>query len=85
MEKKCAIINKNAKKGSKKLKTQILNELERVLGMNRQYLSFLLRNTGKKIVIKEMGVILVGKYSPERLSKRGRKKVYTEQIDGGSF
>jgi len=43
MEKKYAIIRANAKiyqKGRKKLKTQILNGLERILGMNRQYLSF---------------------------------------------
>jgi len=83
MEKKYAIIKENAKiyqKGSKKLKTQILNELQEILWMNRQYLSFLLRNTGKKVVIKNRGLILVGEYSPERLSKRGRKKVYTEEI-----
>jgi len=43
MEKKYAVIRENAKiyqKGSKKLKTQILDEFERILGMNRQYLSF---------------------------------------------
>ena len=84
MEKKYAIIKENAKiyqKGRKKLKSQILDELEEILGMNRQYLSFLLRNTGKKVVIKKRGLILVGEYSPERLSKRGRKKVYTEEIE----
>jgi len=46
MEKKYSIIKENSKiyqKGRKKLKTQILDELERILGMNRQYLSFLLR------------------------------------------
>jgi len=84
MKERYAIIKENAKiyqKGSKKLKTQILNELQEILGMNRQYLSFLLRNTGKKVVIKKGGLILVGEYSPERLSRRGRKKVYTEDIE----
>jgi len=84
MKERYEIIRENAKiyqKGSKKLKTQMLNELQEILGMNRQYLSFLLRNTGKKVVIKKGGLILVGEYSPERLSKRGREKVYTEDIE----
>ncbi len=84
MQQRYSIIKENARKyqkGSKKIKTQILNELENILRMNRQYLSFLLRNTGKKIVLKGKGIILIGEYSPERLSKRGRKKVYKEDIE----
>ncbi len=83
MEQKYAIIKENAKgyrKGGKKIKSQILDELERVLNMNRQYLSFLLRNTGRKVVFRGSGVVLVGEYSKRNLSRRGRKKVYGEEF-----
>lgn len=84
MEQKYSIIKENAKiyqKSRKKIKGMILDELEQILKMNRQYLSFLLRNTGKKVVFKNKGIVYIGEYSPSRLSERGRKKVYTEDIE----
>ena len=52
MEQKYAIIRENAKiyqKARKKVKTEILNELTNILKFNRDYLAYLLRNTGKMI------------------------------------
>ena len=84
MEQKYAIIKANAgryQKGRKKIKSQILDEMEQILNMNRQYLSFLLRNTGRKVVLRAEGIVLVGEYSDKCLSRRGRKKIYTEDIE----
>lgn len=84
MEGKYAIIKANAgmyQKSREKIKSIILDELQQILKMNRQYLSFLLRNTGRKVVLKNRGVVYVGEYSNKNLSKRGRKKVYTEEIE----
>ena len=47
MTERMSIIRENAKtyrKGTKKAKTEMLDELTRVIGMNRKYLAFLLRN-----------------------------------------
>ncbi|MGE4358092.1 MAG: transposase family protein [Candidatus Omnitrophota bacterium] len=84
MESKYKIIKENAeryRKGSKKFKKQMLDELEEIVKMDRQYISFLLRNTGKKVVLKGRGIVLVGEYTRERLSKRGRKKEYGKEIE----
>jgi len=84
MEQKYAIIQVNAeryRKGKKKVKGQILNELAEVLNMNRQYISYLLRNTGRRVVLRERGIVLVGEYSKRNLSRRGRKKLYTPDIE----
>ncbi len=84
MEQRYAIIRENAKRyreGSKKVKGQILDELEKILDMNRQYLSFLLRNTGRKVVIRDRGIVLIGEYSKRNLSSRGRKKLYDEGFE----
>lgn len=84
MEEKYAIIRENAKiyqKARKKVKSEILNELTEILKMNRQYLSFLLRNTGRKMVFKNKGLVVIGVYDRKRLSERGRKKVYGKEIE----
>jgi hypothetical protein len=55
-QQKYAIIRENAKiyqKARKKVKTEILNELTNILKFNRDYLAYLLRNTGKKIYLKD--------------------------------
>ena len=83
MEQRYAIIKENAKiyqKARKKIKTEMLNELTNILGFNRDYIAYLLRNTGKKIYLKGKGIVLIGEYSKKRLSQRGRKKIYTEDI-----
>ena len=88
MEERYSIIAKNApiyRKARKKEKTQILNELHKYLPMNRSYIAYLLRNTGKKVYLKGGKVVLVGKYSKELLSKRGRKKFYTKEIEKPLF
>jgi hypothetical protein len=84
MEQKYAIIKVNAeryRKGTKKVKGQMLDELTKVLNMNRQYISYLLRNTGRKVVLRERGIVLIGQYSKRNLSRRGRKKLYTADIE----
>ncbi|MCS7179817.1 MAG: hypothetical protein NZ891_00480 [bacterium] len=58
----------------------ILNKLEEILKMNRQYLSFLLRNTGRRIVNISKGDIY------RKVFKRGiipteRKKEYIGKIE----
>ena len=78
------VIKENSKiyqKSKKKVKSEILNELVNILKMNRQYLSFLLRNTGRKIVFKNRGLVVIGQYDRKRLSERGRKKVYGQDIE----
>lgn len=62
MEQKYAIIRENAKiyqKARKKVKTEILNELTNILKFNRDYLAYLLRNTGKKIYTDDIEKILI--------------------------
>lgn len=87
MEKRYAIIKKNAdryRKSSKKIKKQMLDEMVEILHNNRQYIGYLLRNTGKKkVVIKERGVVFVGEYSDKLLSQRGRKKIYGKEVEKG--
>jgi hypothetical protein len=83
-QQKYTIIRENAKiyqKARKKVKTEILNELTNILKFNRDYLAYLLRNTGKKIYLKDKGIVLIGEYSKKRLSQRGRKKIYTDDIE----
>jgi len=88
MEERYSIIAKNApiyRKARKKEKTQILNELHEHLPTSRSYIAYLLRNTGKEVYLKGGKVVLVGKYSKELLSKRGRKKFYTKEIEKPLF
>jgi hypothetical protein len=48
--------------------------------MNRSYIAYLLRNTGKKVYLKGCKVVLVGKYSKELLSKRRRHNLIVPQV-----
>ncbi|MGC8971809.1 MAG: hypothetical protein ACP5K2_06375 [bacterium] len=82
MKGKMSIIIHNAYnycKGSKKQKTNILNELTEILHMNRKYLSCLLRNAGKTFYVNGKTRIIVDP-SLSPISQRGRKKVYTKEI-----
>jgi len=82
MKMKNSIIKHNAKiyqKSSKKMKSQILDELSSILHMNRKYLSYLLKISGKFFYAKN-NIIFISDPSINRLSKRGRKKVYTKEI-----
>ena len=81
MKNKKAIISINAplyRRSRKKKKIEILNELVNVLQLNRKYVSFLLRNSGKKIYRGNTTIVADPKSS--LIHKRGRKKVYTEDV-----
>ena len=83
MEERYSIIAKNApiyRKARKKEKTQILNELHEHLPTSSSYIAYLLRNSGKKVYLKGGKVVLVGKYSKELLSKRGRHNLIVPQM-----
>ena len=76
------IIRKYAKiykKASKKQKTKILDLLTGMLSMSRNYIAYLLRNTGK-IVSRKGNIIVISDPTKNNLSKRGRKKVYGEEV-----
>ena len=81
MKNKLSILNNNAsryKKASKKIKSIMLDELSAVLSMNRKYIAYLLRNTGKTIYTKH-GLKIIGDPSVSYIHKRGRKKIYTKE------
>ena len=81
MEDRKAIISANAplyRRSRKKIKSNLLNELVNVLKMNRKYISFLLRNSGKKLYRGK--TIIVADLKSSLLYKRGRKKVYTKDV-----
>jgi len=81
MEDRKAIISANAplyRRSRKKIKSNLLNELVNVLKMNRKYISFLLRNSGKKLYRGKTTIVADPKSS--LLYKRGRKKVYTKDV-----
>ena len=67
-------------KSRKKEKTKILDEFVGLTGYTRCYASWLLRNCGRKIVMKGKGgrrIIFVGEI---RKRKRRRKRVYDEEV-----
>jgi len=72
--------HKKYKRASKKIKTAMLNELSEILHMNKQYLGYLLRNSGKIIKNKNSNATIVGDPTRNNLSKRGRKRVYGKEV-----
>jgi len=81
MENRKAIISVNTplyRRSRKKIKSNLLSELVLVLKMNRKYISFLLRNSGKKLYRGKITIIADSKSS--FLHRRGRKKVYTKDV-----
>ena len=72
--------HKKYKRASKKIKTAMLNELSEILHMNKQYLGYLLRNSGKIIKNKNANATIVGDPTRNNLSKRGRKRVYGKEV-----
>lgn len=84
MKHKYFIINHNKstyKKAKKKEKTQMLDELSRILHMNRHYIAYLLRNSGK-VILRKGNLLVVADPTTENLSKRGRKKMYGDDVVG---
>jgi len=82
MKAKRAIIKHNAalyRKATKKVKSIMLDELTEMLHMNRQHLAKLLRNTGR-VVARKGNVVVVSDLSPKNLSRRGRKKIYGNDV-----
>ena len=67
------------RRGRKKLKSQLLNELTPVLHYNRRYLALLLRTSGRS-VFTHYHTRLVADPRVSLVSRRGRKKTYTTEI-----
>ncbi|WP_460180787.1 DDE-type integrase/transposase/recombinase [Thermodesulfovibrio sp. TK110] len=83
MKNKLVIILNNAelyRKANKKQKSQLLKELSLILHMNKQYISSLLRNSGKKLIRKSRTVVIADP-TLSCVSKRGRKKVYDDSVE----
>lgn len=57
----------------------MLDEFSHILYMNRQYLASLLRKA-LKVIIRKGKVVLVADPSVKSVSKRGRKRIYGEQV-----
>ncbi len=82
MKDRYVIIKHNAKayqKASKKVKTEMLDELSAMLSMNRHYLGYLLRNTGKE-VCRYGKIVVITDSRKNYLHQRGRKKEYGKDI-----
>lgn len=67
------------RRGSKKLKSQLLNELTPILHYNRRYLALLLRTAGRS-VFTHCRTRLVADPRVSLVSRRGRKKTYTTEL-----
>jgi hypothetical protein len=67
------------RRGRKKRRTQMLNELTPVLHYNRRYLALLLRSTGRNVFTHDRRR-LIGDPRVSLTSRRGRKKTYTAEI-----
>ncbi|MBC7327392.1 transposase family protein [bacterium] len=81
LEGKRAIIKANAtryRESTKKEKTLLLNELCTILHWTRSYIARLLRGCGKVIYFK--GVRFLGEWDSRSIHRRGRKKIYSEEI-----
>lgn len=82
MKERFAIIKhiaKSYKKATKKVKSQMIKELAEMFHMNKQYISYLLRNAGKTIT-KRGRVVVVADPTLKGVSVRGRKRVYGEDV-----
>jgi len=79
---KMDIINENApryRSSRKSEKTRKLAELAEVTGYSRKHLAMLLRNAGKTVFTPH-GVRIVADPATSFVSKRGRKKIYPEEL-----
>lgn len=82
MKGRYTIIKHNARKyqrARKKEKSEMLNELSGILSMNRHYIGYLLRNSGKT-VLRKGKVLVITDPTRNNLSMRGRKKVYGKDV-----
>lgn len=77
-----SIIKFNARdyhKAARVHKTAILNDLVKTTHLHRKYLNTLLNRTGK-VYYTPQGIKLIGDPTVTYTHKRGRKKVYTEEL-----
>jgi hypothetical protein len=77
-----SIVSENApryRRSAKKVKSQLLDELCSILHYQRKYLSFLLRHAGREVYTPQ-GLRIVADPEASLVSRRGRKKVYTEEF-----
>jgi len=82
MQAKRSIIKANAPayhRASKKRKSELLNDLVKATHMHRKHIACLVRNTGKARYTPQ-GIKLVGDPTVTYLHRRGRKKIYTEEL-----
>lgn len=82
MQTKRSIIKTNANlyhKATRKLKTQLLNELVQTTHLHRKHLTVLLNNTGK-VRYTPQGIKLIGDPTVTYVHKRGRKKKYNQDL-----
>jgi hypothetical protein len=77
-----SIVRTNARRyraGRKKLKSQLLDELVPILHYHRRYLALLLRSSGRSVFTHHR-TRLVADPRVSLVSRRGRKKTYTEEL-----
>lgn len=82
MKDRFVIINHNAKlyqKASKKDKSRMLEELSLILHLNRQYIASLLRKA-RRVIVRRGRVVVIADPTLKELSRRGRKRVYGEEV-----
>ncbi|HHN64363.1 MAG TPA: hypothetical protein ENK09_03260, partial [Nitrospirae bacterium] len=82
MKNRYVIIKHNAKayqKATKKQKAQMLDELSELLQMNRHYIGYLLRNTGR-VVFREGKTVVVTDSTKDTIHRRGRKRIYGKDV-----
>lgn len=82
MKAKRSIVKMNASryhKASKKERSVILNDLVKTIHFHRKYLTTLINNTDK-VCYTPQGIKLVGDPTITYTYKRGRKKIYTEEL-----
>ncbi len=82
MKDKKSIVKENVKaykKASKKQKTDMLNDLEKVTHWHRKYILTLLNRTNK-VYYTPQGIKLVGDPTITYVHNRGRKKKYTKEL-----
>ncbi|MBI5188960.1 MAG: transposase family protein, partial [Nitrospirae bacterium] len=84
MKEKKAVTKEVAKryqKASKKQKGVILNEFIALTGYNRCYASYVLRNSGKRVLVRVKGkIVAVILGHPRQKTVRQRKRIYDEKV-----
>ena len=74
-------VSKRYRKARKKEKGQILDEFVQITGYTRWYASYVLRNWGRRVVLKVKGgekIILIGDF--QKKVKRKKEKVYDKKV-----